>query len=160
MLKGNYRRQPPPTISSFEPKEYRGFSTNDGFQESFRSYLALARQSAASSEVSAAASSPSRARIILSADSSHGYSPKKAGSRGSASVISQQSVSQDKDANEEKRSSPSSASDFEYPFESDEEVSRLSVKRTTTQTSENAKFPQDVDEMTLDSIRVGGRSSL
>ena len=159
-LKGNCRRQPPPTIGSFEPKEYRGFSANDGFRESFRSYLALARQSTASSEISATASSPSRARIILSADSSYGYSPGTVSSRGRASVTSQQSVAQDQNANDEKLSSPSSMSDFEYPFESDEEASQLSVKRATKQTSEHAKFPQDVDEMTLDSVGVGGRGPL
>ncbi len=133
----------------------------DGFRESFRSYLALARQSSALSEISTTASSQSRARIVLSADASKGYSASTASSpsRGSVSTISQYSLSQDKDANEEKRPSSSGISDFEYPFESDEASSRLSVKRATTE-SEHAKFPQDVDEMTLDSVGVGGRSSL
>ena len=132
---------------------------HDGFRDSFRSYLALARQNSALSEISTTASSPSRARIILSADASYGYSASTASSRGSASTVSQYSLSQDKDANEEKPSSSRGVSDFEYPFESDEASSRLSMKRATTQ-SEHAKFPQDVDEMTLDSVGVGGRSSL
>jgi len=78
-------------------------------------------------------------------------------------VISAQFVAQDKDANEEKNPSSRGMSEFEYPFEGDEEASRRSVKladrRAATHTPERT-FPQDVDEMTLDSVGVGGRNPL
>lgn len=139
-FKRRYHRQPPSTIRSFEPMEYKDYTRNDHFRQSLRSYLALSHLRYASSK--AVERSPNR---VGSPSASHANS----GLRGDTPLI----FTNNSPGSEHARTISGFSGFDDLSYAQHSENSKTSVKLSdwySTTTGTPYSIPRSVDQMTAE----------